>query len=67
MRSRADVEALTEERDGLEWRDGAAVWCLGSETAERARARRWPSVQELEAGASGPDLVERIRARANAL
>ena len=67
MRSRADVEALAEERDGLEWRDGAAVWCLGSATADRARARRWPSVQELEAGASGPDLVERICARANVL
>jgi uroporphyrin-III C-methyltransferase/precorrin-2 dehydrogenase/sirohydrochlorin ferrochelatase len=63
MRTRADVEALDEERDGLEWRDGAAVWCLGPEAAERARTRRWPAVQEVEAGLSGPDLVERIRAR----
>jgi uroporphyrinogen III methyltransferase/synthase len=67
MRTQADVEALAEERDGLEWRDGAAVWCLGPETAERARARRWPAVQELEAGAGGPDLVERIHARTNML
>jgi uroporphyrin-III C-methyltransferase/precorrin-2 dehydrogenase/sirohydrochlorin ferrochelatase len=63
MRTRADVEALEEERDRLEWRDGAAVWCLGAETAQRAEARRWPGVQEVEAGSSGPDLVERIRAR----
>jgi uroporphyrin-III C-methyltransferase/precorrin-2 dehydrogenase/sirohydrochlorin ferrochelatase len=65
MRTRSDVEALEEERDGLEWKDGAAVWCLGPETAERARTRRWPGVQEVEAGSSGSDLVERIRARAN--
>ncbi len=63
MRSREDVEALDEERDGLEWRKGAAVWCLGAETARRAEARRWPGVQEVEAGSSGSDLVERIRAR----
>jgi hypothetical protein len=63
MRTRADVEALDEERDGLEWREGTAIWCLGPEAAERARARRWPAVQEVEAGLSGPDLVERIRAR----
>jgi uroporphyrin-III C-methyltransferase/precorrin-2 dehydrogenase/sirohydrochlorin ferrochelatase len=66
MRTRADVEALDEERDGLEWRDGAAVWCLGPEAAERARTRRWPGVEEVEAGLSGPDLVERIRVRTNA-
>jgi uroporphyrin-III C-methyltransferase/precorrin-2 dehydrogenase/sirohydrochlorin ferrochelatase len=62
MRSREDVEALDEERDSLEWRDGAAVWCLGDETAERARARRWPGVQSVEVGSSASDLVERIRA-----
>ncbi len=62
MRTRADVESLDEERDGLEWRD-ARVWCLGPEAAQRARARRWPGVEEIEAGANGPDLVERIGAR----
>jgi uroporphyrin-III C-methyltransferase/precorrin-2 dehydrogenase/sirohydrochlorin ferrochelatase len=67
MRSREDVEALDEERDSLEWRDGAAVWCLGDETAERARARRWPGVQRVEAGSSASDLVERIRARTTEL
>jgi uroporphyrin-III C-methyltransferase/precorrin-2 dehydrogenase/sirohydrochlorin ferrochelatase len=64
MRSREDVEALDEERDSLEWRTGgAAVWCLGAETAERAEARRWPGVQKVEVGSSASDLVERIRAR----
>jgi hypothetical protein len=63
MRTRADVEALDEERDGLEWRDGARVWCLGPEAAERARSRRWPGVENLADGASGADLVERIRGR----
>ena len=64
MRSREDVEALDEERDSLEWRGGgAAVWCLGAETTERAEARRWPGVQKVEAGSSASDLVERIRAR----
>ncbi len=63
MRSREDVEALDEERDSLEWRSGAAVWCVGAETAERAEARRWPEVQRVEAGSRASDLVERIRAR----
>jgi len=66
MRSREDVEALDEERDGVEWRDGAAVWCFDAETAERAEARRWPGVQKVEAGSSGPNLVEQIRARTSA-
>jgi uroporphyrinogen III methyltransferase/synthase len=63
MRSREDVEVLDAERDGLEWREGAAVWCLGKETAERARARRWPGVQEVEASATASEIVERIRGR----
>jgi uroporphyrinogen III methyltransferase/synthase len=63
MRTRADVESLDGERDGLEWHAEAAVWCLGPDAAERARVRRWPGVQEVEADASGADLVERIRAR----
>ena len=63
MRTRADVESLDEERDGLEWRDDARVWCLGPEATERARARRWPGVEEVEAESSGADLVERIGAR----
>jgi hypothetical protein len=63
MRTREDVEALDGERDSLEWRSAAAVWCVGTETAERAEARRWPGVQEVEADASASDLVERIRAR----
>jgi uroporphyrin-III C-methyltransferase/precorrin-2 dehydrogenase/sirohydrochlorin ferrochelatase len=67
MRTRADVESLDEERDSLEWREGAVVWCLGPETAERARARRWPAVHEVESGSSGPGLVERIGARTSLL
>ncbi len=63
MRTRADVEALDGERDGLEWREGAAVWCLGPDVAQRARTRRWPGVREIEAGSVGRGLVERIRAR----
>jgi uroporphyrinogen-III synthase len=66
MLSRTDVEGLDAERDGLEWRDGATVWCLGAETAERAEARRWPAVQRIEAGASASELVERIRAHVGA-
>jgi len=63
MRTRADVESLDGERDGLEWRDGARVWCLGPEAEERARSRRWPGVEKIADGASGADLVERIRER----
>jgi uroporphyrin-III C-methyltransferase/precorrin-2 dehydrogenase/sirohydrochlorin ferrochelatase len=66
MRTREDVESLGEERDGLEWQKDAAVWCLGSETAERARARRWPGVREIEKGSGGSALVEQIRERASA-
>jgi hypothetical protein len=63
MRSRADVETLDGERDSLEWHDRAAVWCLGPDAADRARTRRWPGVEEVDAASSGLDLVERIRAR----
>jgi uroporphyrinogen III methyltransferase/synthase len=63
MRSPEDVEALDAERDGLEWQEHSAVWCLGSEAAERARARRWPGVREVEAQGTASDLVERIRGR----
>jgi uroporphyrin-III C-methyltransferase/precorrin-2 dehydrogenase/sirohydrochlorin ferrochelatase len=63
MRSREDVEVLDAERDGLGWQQGAAVWCLGKEAAERARVRRWPGVQELESGATASHIVERISER----
>ncbi len=63
MRSRADVEALDEEREALEWAGGARVWCLGAEAADRARERRWPGVEEIGRSASGPALVELIRGR----
>jgi uroporphyrin-III C-methyltransferase/precorrin-2 dehydrogenase/sirohydrochlorin ferrochelatase len=66
MGSPADVESLDEERDGVEWREGARVWCLGDETAERARERRWPGVERVDPGTSGPGLVERIRERTSA-
>jgi len=63
MRNVEDVESLDEERDGLVWRDGASVWCLGAETAERARVRRWPGVREIAGGADGSTLVELIHGR----
>lgn len=64
MRTLEDVESLDEERDGLEWSEDAAVWCLGPETAERARLRRWPNVKEAEGG--GDALVELIHGREKA-
>ena len=63
LRTAMDVEALDDERDGPGWPHSAVAWCLSREAAMRARARSWPVVEELGAGAGGVELVERIRGR----
>lgn len=63
LRTPSDVEALDEERDGAGWQAGVVSWCLGCETATRARLLDWPAVEEMGAVSDGTELVERIRGR----
>jgi uroporphyrin-III C-methyltransferase/precorrin-2 dehydrogenase/sirohydrochlorin ferrochelatase len=59
----ADVETFDDERDGAGWQGRVVSWCLGRETAERARQRDWPAVEQIAAGADADELVEWIRER----
>jgi uroporphyrin-III C-methyltransferase/precorrin-2 dehydrogenase/sirohydrochlorin ferrochelatase len=56
----AEVEWLDEERGGPGWEGGPVAWCLGSETAARARALDWPRVQEARADLDAPVVVDWI-------
>jgi len=62
-RNRAEVEWLDEEREGAGWEETTILWCLGRETAERARALGWRTIREVEAGLDVGDLVVRIADR----
>jgi hypothetical protein len=55
LRSAEEVDALEEERAAAGWDDEATAWCVGSAAAERARARGWRSVVEVDG--DGPDAV----------
>ncbi|MEW6071546.1 MAG: siroheme synthase CysG [Planctomycetota bacterium] len=63
LRSPDDVDSLDEERDNPSWSSAARTWCLGADTAGRARARGWPAIHELPADADPAALVRAIAAR----
>jgi uroporphyrinogen III methyltransferase/synthase len=56
----ADVECLEEERGGSGWTDSAAMYCVGREAAERARARGWSKVKQLDEDVGEFGLVDYI-------
>jgi len=56
-RSRAEVDALDEERLGLGWGPEVVAWCLGSETAARARSLGWQRTEEFGGPTAEHDLV----------
>jgi uroporphyrin-III C-methyltransferase/precorrin-2 dehydrogenase/sirohydrochlorin ferrochelatase len=60
VRDRADVDWFDEERESPGWVPETVAWCLGEEAAQRARARRWPHLRELQAGVDGALLVAEI-------
>lgn len=60
VRSRAEVDWLDEERENPGWEAKSPAWCLGRETAERARERGWRQVIELSEEMGCADLVARI-------
>jgi uroporphyrinogen III methyltransferase/synthase len=60
FRSPADVESLDEEREQPGWDGEMTAWCLGKETAERARGLGWSRIRTLEEGPDSAGLVESI-------
>jgi uroporphyrin-III C-methyltransferase/precorrin-2 dehydrogenase/sirohydrochlorin ferrochelatase len=56
----ADVECLEEERGGPGWTDSVAAFCVGTQAAERARERGWPTVFQLAEDVDEFDLVNCI-------
>jgi uroporphyrin-III C-methyltransferase len=60
VQSHAEVDWLDEERGSPSWGRDAVAWCLGDETAERARSRGWRNVVELTEGMDCSDLVANI-------
>jgi hypothetical protein len=51
LRSSAEVDAVHDELGGPGWEQPVVSWCIGSDTASRARACGWPSVVEIEGDA----------------
>jgi uroporphyrinogen III methyltransferase/synthase len=62
-RSPAEVEWLDEEREGAGWEDSTVAWCLGPDTAARARELGWRRVREGEAGLDAAGVVAWIGSR----
>lgn len=62
LRIPAEADALDEEREGPGWEDGPVAWCLGPETAERARRLGWPRVRVAGEIRTPEELVGWIRA-----
>jgi uroporphyrin-III C-methyltransferase/precorrin-2 dehydrogenase/sirohydrochlorin ferrochelatase len=61
LRSPAEAELLDEEREGPGWEKEPVAWCLGGETAERARQLGWQRVRQVEETLSGSGLIEVMR------
>lgn len=57
------VDSLEEERDGPGWEGEVVAWCLGPESAERARRYGWRRIEELQAGLEGPAVAGLLAAR----
>ena len=56
-RTAAEVEWLDEERETAGWDESTVAWCLGPETAERARGLGWRRIRELPAGLDSAGVV----------
>jgi len=58
--SPAEIDWIHDERGGPGWIEDAPSWCVGEETAARARQRGWRRVHELSTGLDCSDLVAKI-------
>jgi len=65
FRSAAEVEALDEERDAPGWNRDMTAWCLGADTAAKARQCGWRRVCEFDPALSPADLVEQMMTLGN--
>lgn len=61
LRMPAEVDALQDEREGSGWEEGPVAWCLGGETAQRARQLGWQSVRAGREIREAAEVVEWIR------
>jgi hypothetical protein len=61
LRSPAELECLEEEREGPGWENGPVAWCLGADTAARARELGWRRVEELDPEQDTAGVVASIR------
>jgi len=56
----ADVDWMDDERGGATWAEDCPAWCIGDDTAKRARERGWRRVRMLGRGTECGELVARI-------
>jgi uroporphyrin-III C-methyltransferase/precorrin-2 dehydrogenase/sirohydrochlorin ferrochelatase len=61
LRMPAEVDGLEEEREGAGWEGGPVAWCLGRETARRARRLGWRRVHEGSETGEVAEIVDWIR------
>jgi uroporphyrinogen-III synthase len=61
LRNAAEVEAFAAERPT--WGDEVVAWCLGGETASRARETGWRRVVETAADTPWATLVDAMEGR----
>lgn len=57
LSSPAEAECFDDEREGPGWDGEPVAWCLGRDTADRARALGWRRVEEVDANWHGPQLA----------
>ena len=62
LRSPAEVDVLDDEREGAGWERDTVAWCVGPETAARARERGWREVRQAETGQDWARLVDWLAA-----
>jgi uroporphyrin-III C-methyltransferase/precorrin-2 dehydrogenase/sirohydrochlorin ferrochelatase len=55
--SAAEIDWLDEARGGSGWADSVVSWCLGPDTAARAKERGWLDVRELAEETDDDELV----------
>jgi uroporphyrin-III C-methyltransferase/precorrin-2 dehydrogenase/sirohydrochlorin ferrochelatase len=60
FRSPADVESLEDEREQPGWDGDMTAWCIGRDTAERARKLGWARIREIEDGLAPRELALQI-------
>jgi uroporphyrin-III C-methyltransferase/precorrin-2 dehydrogenase/sirohydrochlorin ferrochelatase len=63
LRSPAEVDWLDDEREGPGWGERSIAWCVGKDTAERARRRGWRKIVMLDRESGPAGIVTGIAKR----